>query len=111
VLRRPAEITRETGQSEPADRHMSGKRVNEGTTWTVPKRNKGVDEMSAPLLSLTHSYLQPEHEAQHSADGQHPCAAFAVPATPSAITAIHNTTFSVFIVFSLEVERVVEADE
>lgn len=79
---------------------MSGKRVDEGTTWTVPKRNKGVDEMSAPLLSLTRSYLQPEHEAQQSADVQHPCAAFTLPATPSATTAINSITFSVFIVFS-----------
>jgi hypothetical protein len=46
-------------------------------------------------------YLQPEHDAQHSADGQQvACAAFAVPATPSAITAINNITLNVFIVFS-----------
>jgi hypothetical protein len=45
--------------------------------------------------------LQPEHEAQHSADAQHDlCAAFAVPVSPSAITAINRATFNVFIVFS-----------
>jgi hypothetical protein len=46
------------------------------------------------------SYLQPSHEAQQSADAQHVVCAFAVPATPSAITAINSITFSVFIVFS-----------
>jgi hypothetical protein len=45
--------------------------------------------------------LQPLHEAQQSADAQHvACAAFAVLATPSAITAINSITFKVFIVFS-----------
>jgi hypothetical protein len=46
-------------------------------------------------------YLQPEQEAQQSAEEQQPaCAALAALVTPSAITAINNTTFSVFIVFS-----------
>jgi hypothetical protein len=66
------------------------------------KRNGGVDESSTPLFSLIYSYLQPEQEAQQSAEGQQPaCAAFAVPATPSATTAINKITFNVFIVFSL----------
>jgi hypothetical protein len=65
------------------------------------KRNRGVDDSSAPLLSLICCYLQPEQEAQQSAEEQQPaCAAFAPPATPSAITAINNITFNVFIVFS-----------
>jgi hypothetical protein len=47
--------------------------------------------------------LQPEHDAQQSADGQQVVrAAFAVPASPSAITAINNTTFNVFMVFSFK---------
>jgi hypothetical protein len=47
--------------------------------------------------------LQPEHEAHHSAEGQQPlCAAFAVPASPSAIAAINSITFTVFIVFSFK---------
>jgi hypothetical protein len=47
--------------------------------------------------------LQPEHDAQQSADEQQVlCAAFAVPATPSAITAINSITFNVFIVFSFK---------
>jgi hypothetical protein len=55
-----------------------------------------------PRSNLFASYLQPEQEAQQSAEPQHPaCVAFAVPATPSAITTINNTTFNVFIVFSL----------
>ena len=59
-------------------------------------------------LSFTRVYLQPEHESQQSADAQHDvCAAFAVPVNPSAITAINRATFNVFIVFSLEVERVI----
>jgi hypothetical protein len=45
--------------------------------------------------------LQPEHEEQQSAEAQQPvCVALAVPVVPSAITAINNATFNVFIVFS-----------
>jgi hypothetical protein len=45
--------------------------------------------------------LQPEQSAQQSAEEQHPVwAAFAVPASPSAITAINNITLNVFMVFS-----------
>jgi hypothetical protein len=65
------------------------------------KRNRGIDESSTLLLVVVCFYLQPEHEAQQSAEGQQPAwAAFAVLATPSAITAINNITFNVFIVFS-----------
>jgi hypothetical protein len=72
------------------------------------QKNRGVDDSPTPLLSLICSYLHPEQEAQQSAEGQQPaCAAFTVPPTPSAITAINNIAFNVFIVFSLEVERVV----
>lgn len=46
------------------------------------------------------NYLQPEQSAQQSAEGQHPVFAFAVPATPSATTAINTSTFNTFIVFS-----------
>jgi hypothetical protein len=69
---------------------------------TATKTNRGMDHLSTPLPSLICSYLQPEHEAQQSAEGQQrACVAFAVPATPSAITTINNITFNVFIVFSL----------
>jgi hypothetical protein len=71
---------------------------------TVPQKNRGVDEPPAPLLSRTCRYLQPEQEAQQSAEAQHASAAFARPATPSAITAINNATFNVFIVSPLEVK-------
>jgi hypothetical protein len=68
---------------------------------TSHKRNRGVDDSSAPPLSLICSYLQPEQEAQQSAEEQQfACVALAVPATPSAITATINITFNVFIVFS-----------
>ena len=54
-----------------------------------------------PLLSLICFYLQPEHQAQQSAELQHPAfAAFAVPASPSAITTINTAAFNVFIIFS-----------
>lgn len=53
----------------------------------------------APISSL--SYLQPEQSAQQSAEEQQPvCAAFAVPASPSASTATNTITLNVFIVFS-----------
>jgi hypothetical protein len=76
------------------------------TQPTITKRNRGADDSSTPLLSLICSYLQPEHEAQQSAEGQQPaCAAFAVPAIPNAITAINSITFNVFIVFSFRSEK------
>jgi len=54
-----------------------------------------------PLLSLICSYLQPEHDAQQSAEVQHPAfAAFAVPDSPRAITTINTTAFNIFIIFS-----------
>jgi hypothetical protein len=63
-------------------------------------RWRGAAESRAPISSIYY-YLQPEQSAQQSAEGQQPvCAAFAVPASPSAITAINNITLNVFIVFS-----------
>jgi hypothetical protein len=65
------------------------------------KEDRGAGDSPTPLLSTICSYLQPEQEAQQSAEVQQPaCAALAPTATPSAITTINNITFNVFIVFS-----------
>jgi hypothetical protein len=54
-------------------------------------------------------YLQPEQEAQHSAEGQQPvCAAAAALATPRVITIIKSITFRFLIEFLLfRTDRVV----
>lgn len=67
-----------------------------------PTKKKARTGWSAPS-SLIRVYLQPEHDAQHSADAQHDvCAAFTVLVSPSAITAINSATFNIFIVFSFK---------
>jgi hypothetical protein len=78
--------------------------TNENTrTRNHRKNKKGANLAVRALCSLTRAYLQPEHEAQHSADAQHDvCAAFTVLANPNAITAINKATFTVFIVFSFK---------
>jgi hypothetical protein len=66
-----------------------------------PTKTKGADLAARAFCSLSRVYLQPEHDAQHSADAQHDvCAAFAMFANPNASTAINRATFNVFIVFS-----------
>jgi hypothetical protein len=78
------------------------------STSQVPatKETGGGDDSSTPLLSLTSFYLQPEQEAQQSAEEQQAaCAPFAAPVTPSAITANNKNTFSVFMVFSFGNEK------
>jgi hypothetical protein len=67
-----------------------------------PQKNRSVDDLSTPLLSLICSYLQPEQEAQQSAEEQQFDCAAPVPAIPSAITTSNSIRFNVFIVFSLE---------
>lgn len=54
----------------------------------------------ASLLTALLGYSQPpEHEAQHSGEAQQAaCAALAVPASPSAMTAINTITFSFFMI-------------
>jgi hypothetical protein len=65
------------------------------------KNKKGADLAARAFCSLSRVHLQPEHDAQHSADAQHDvCAAFAMFANPNARTAINRATFNVFIVFS-----------
>jgi hypothetical protein len=62
---------------------------------------EGAVELPAPPVSSISYYLQPEQSAQQSAEGQHPVfAAFTVPASPSATTAINMITLSFFIAFS-----------
>jgi hypothetical protein len=62
---------------------------------------EGAAELPRPLFIYC---LQPEQSAQQSAEGQHPvcAAAFAVPASPSAITAINNIALNVFMDFSFK---------
>jgi hypothetical protein len=91
-----------------ASRHFFGRKA-ESHAWssavlgTHRKNKKGADLAARALGSLTRVYLQPEHDAQHSADAQHDvCAAFTVFANPNAITAINKATFIVFIVFSFK---------
>jgi len=80
--------------------HLSGNGVNRDLA-KHRQNKKGANLAVHALCSLTRVHLQPEHEAQHSADAQHDlCAAFAVLVSPSAITAINRATFNVFIVFS-----------
>jgi hypothetical protein len=59
-----------------------------------------VAELPTPRSPISY-YLQPEQSAQQSAEAQHTLVvAFAVPASPSAITAINTIALNVFIVFS-----------
>lgn len=51
----------------------------------------------APCFLLLLSYLQPEQEAQQSAESQHDELACAAPANPSATTATNRIALIVFI--------------
>jgi hypothetical protein len=69
-------------------------------TPAAARETGGVERLvHAPPLFLICYYL-PEQKAQQSAEVQQPACVWAVLAAPSAITAINNITFNVFIVFS-----------
>lgn len=61
-------------------------------------KERGVQLRASPTVAL--AYLQPEQDAQQSAEGQHSVLAFATPAKPSAITANSRVAVMRFIFFS-----------
>jgi hypothetical protein len=67
-----------------------------------PQKNRGAGKLVCAPALIHLLYLQPAHEAQQSADGQHAaCAACAVTATPNAIAVINSIIFNVFIALLL----------
>jgi len=63
-------------------------------------KERGGQLRASPTVEL--AYLQPEQDAQQSAEGQHSVLAFATPAKVSAITANSRVALMRFIFFSFE---------
>jgi len=95
----PTPGSRFTGEVR-AKIHLPDYRDDHEAVWNG---GRGASNKPAPLFLTPSAYfLHPEHEAQHTSDGQQSAfAALAAPARPSAMTAINSAAFSFLMIFLL----------